>query len=249
MLTENTISPLLLDLDAGKGCNYLDISADATPVDNISPKELRKQGIIHKGWVKKDFFNSGMPEILFKLDNGFVNRLVKWLNPSDSPVFDLSFLSNSILVDDISSVSPNNKLSFLDGPCRKWHENGQLAVESNHASGYFHGALKVWAQDGQLIEKSYCKYGKYDKERFIIEQNQSVLLKSSECWASYSYENGTLNGSFYKWHANGRIWISGEHKNGELNGLFSEYNNEGFRVFKTMYKEGREIWSKIAFGN
>lgn len=40
-----------------------------------------------------------------------------------------------------------------------WHENGQLALESNYRYGVYHGRHRVWDETGVLLSERYYKYG------------------------------------------------------------------------------------------
>jgi len=105
-----------------------------------------------------------------------------------------------------------------------------------------------YTEGGVLTEKSEFFNGVRNGRQLILETQDSCFLKTNQCIAEYTYENGLLHGPFIKRHSNGKIWLRGENNQGRIHGLLSEYNDEGFRVFKTKYAYGGEIWSKLAFG-
>lgn len=242
--------PVNLGTQPTNNLSYLELSARATELDLLTmPSSSTSRISSYTGWVKENFPNHFSPKILVHMKHGFVQRLVRWDKPNGSPVFDFAYLLGSKTAFEIPSTNRGNNSDVYDGHCKSWYQNDTLAVESNYSKGVLNGCCKKWSERGLLKEISHCLNGKYHGDRFIFEEHESVLLKSKFCWARYSYANGKTHGQFQKWHANSKIWLSGENRDGKIHGILSEYNDEGFRVFKTMYKEGREIWSRLAFGN
>ena len=96
---------------------------------------------------------------------------------------------------------------------------------SGRNSDVYHGHCRTWHPNGVLA------------------------MESDHCWAKYSYSAGQTDGPFHKWHTNSKIWLTGKNMNGKIHGILSEYNEDGFRVFKNMYQDGREIWSHEASGH
>ena len=242
--------PVHLENKPTNNFSYHELSGRATELDLLPMSNSSRSKISsYTGWVKENFPNHFSPKILAHLKNGFVQRLVRWDKSEGSPLFDFSYLEGTKRITEISHESSGHKSDFFHGHCRRWHPNGVLAMESDHSKGFINGFYKLWSDRGQLIEFSQCVNGKYHGDRFIFEENKSVLLSSDHCWAKYSYSTGQTHGPFHKWHMNSKIWLTGENRNGKIHGMLSEYNNQGFRVFKTMYQDGREIWSRLAFGN
>lgn len=226
---------------------YGRLAALATPLGLVRDQATRRTETLN-GWAVRVFPEHDCPELLVLFSKGFVARAISWDSPGTDPRFDLSFrfgfMAIGALPDNLSKIRPDT----FHGVCRKWHSQGVLAVETNHQNGLFHGAARIWSESGQLSDESRYKNGKLHGERIIWEKNDSVLVNSDVCRAKYTYREGVLHGPFVKWHPNGTVWIQGENLNGQIHGMFNEYNDEGFRVFKTKYAYGQELWSRLAFG-
>jgi hypothetical protein len=204
--------------------------------------ELEPGWALHRPSDKPDIY------LQLKVRNGFVIRAIHWKLNSPSPSFDLSFLPLTLTFQDAPVELSENQIEHLHGDAKIWHPNGQLKASAFYRYGKLDGLFSRWSETGVLTEESEFLNGVRNGRHFILETQDSCFLKSSQCIAEYTYENGLLHGPFIKRHSNGKIWLRGENHQGKIHGLLSEYNDDGFRVFKTKYAYGEEIWSRLAFG-
>ena len=229
--------------------DYSQIAIDAKSWNELI-KHVEKGNLTadHEEWFINKFPQSHEPQFLMSIKNGYATRLILWKQSFHSPLFDISFVKDSTLPTNVPNHVSDINTAQLNGFFRRWHLNGKLAAESNYKNGFLHGAGNLWSANGEIKEMAYFKLGKYHGDRIVFESVNSVLVPAKKCWTRYSYKNGVLQGTFIKWHPNGKIWLLGEYHQGRIHGLLSEYNDEGFRVFKTKYAYGKELWSRIAFG-
>lgn len=229
--------------------DYLRIASQATPWKNLIQNQSRAclpQDF--SGWSVRYFENRSHPALLARFQDGFVTRAIRWNQPSFSPLYDLSFCARIMSMNEIPENLDDIRAKTLCGGCRRWHPNGVLAMQANYDNGSLHDLVRFWSESGKMTDKSEYKHGNLHGERHVWENNDSILVNGDNCWAKYTYREGTLDGPFTKWHPNGNIWLEGQNLNGQIHGMFNEYNDEGFRVFKTKYAHGQELWSRLAFG-
>lgn len=89
--------------------------------------------------------------------------------------------------------------SFLkEGLYRKWHENGQIAVEENFKNGKQEGLGKSWHENGQVKAEGNYKNGKLEGLWKEWYPNGQIQLEAD-------FKDGKSQGLWKMWLLNGQI--------------------------------------------
>ncbi len=106
----------------------------------------------------------------------------------------------------------------LDGPYRKWYENGQKWLECTYKNGVKHGLCQIWYESGQ-------KYMEYTYQNGFKHGDYQWWYDNGQIANKYTYQNGILHGLYLFWYENGQKWTEFTYKNGEKYGDQSWHRN------------------------
>jgi antitoxin component YwqK of YwqJK toxin-antitoxin module len=139
-----------------------------------------------------------------------------------------------LLTGDIST--PLKKCSYVDGKLhgdyRRYHENGQLLVETKYSNGELNGSYKEWREDGMLKTKTTYKDGLEDGLYEMYNKNGGLFIKSH-------FKDGYMYGISRQWHENGILFVERDYFTRDiLNGTCKHWNSKGQLVLESHYKNG-----------
>ncbi len=110
--------------------------------------------------------------------------------------------------------------SLLTGPCKLWHENGQLAGERVYKDGKLNGLYKRWYANGHLRCECTYKDGK-------PEGPCKEWYENGQLWLECSLQNNKLEGLRKSWHTDGRLKQECTYKDGKLDGRYKYWHENG----------------------
>ena len=94
------------------------------------------------------------------------------------------------------------------GPCEKYHDNGQLWVKCTYKDGKEDGPYESYHDNGQLWDKGTYKNGEYDGPYELYHDNGQLKKKCT-------YKDGEYDGPYELYHDNGQLAEKGVYRMGE----------------------------------
>lgn len=87
----------------------------------------------------------------------------------------------------------------VNGPYKRWYENGQLQLECGYKNDKLEGPYKWWYGNGKLSVEHGYKDGKLEGPYKSWHENGQISKEECE------YEGGELIGPYKSWYPNGEL--------------------------------------------
>ena len=120
-----------------------------------------------------------------------------------------------------------------NGEFKKWHDNGQLRVQTTYVDSKLHGEYKEWFDNSKLNKQTTYVDGKIYGDYKIWHNNGHLYIQTT-------YVDGKFHGVDKMWHNNGHLYIQTTYVDGKKNGEYKRWDRDGNLIEDMVYIEGVE---------
>ena len=131
-----------------------------------------------------------------------------------------------------NDITFNNNITFPDGKCVGWHDNGIKEYEKFFKNGKKDGEWREWwYETGRIKCREFYKNGMRNGELIDWYSNGKIKCK-------VFYKNGHGDGEWREWYETGRIKCIEFYKNKKRNGERVKWYETGKIKCRELYKNG-----------